>query len=256
MVFQELVRAMHLLLTVDTKTKAGGAGGKKRAQEDTGNASNVDASVRLEERGVDVAALVACCVSTTSLMASHLLNVHETGTGRGSENGIGRAVIAQQHVPVLCTHVCTALEQVLVCTPHECVSTSIGTLCAAITDVAHVALHAPSNAQLGGGLHIYADPMGALRKVLVACAQSRDFAKHGQFLVAALCDLLGNSGKQANKNKERMEALQPGIFALLEKCGGKREALQMVAPLDERGRAVLAELQKKYDREYKFRGRV
>jgi hypothetical protein len=120
----------------------------------------------------------------------------------------------------------------------------------AVAQCLHMILHLPARVPVS----TINAPIGAACRVFVALAQHKDASRQTPLLLSILLDLIGNTSYPIPK--DRLESLQPGMFALLDKCAGQKESKQVLASLGEGARAVYAELQEKYVREYKFKGRV
>jgi len=144
----------------------------------------------------------------------------------------------------------TTAEALLLGCTHDILSTGAGALVVAVTQCVHMVLHLPARVPTS----VINVPIGAACRVFTALAQHKDASRQTPLLLSIVLDLIGNTTYSIPK--ERVESLQPGMFALIDRCAGPKESKHALAPLGEGARAVHAELYDKYVREYKFKGRV
>jgi len=153
-------------------------------------------------------------------------------------------------VCLLAHHTLVAAEAFLLGSTHDILSTGAGALVVAVTQCVHMILHLPARVPTS----LINMPISAACRVFTALAQHKDASRQTPLLLSILLDVIGNTSYSIPK--ERVESLQPGMFALIDRCAGAKESKQALAPLGEGARAVHAELHDKYVREYKFKGRV
>ncbi len=159
----------------------------------------------------------------------------------------------QQPTPVVCelvSQTLAAAEVLLLGASQDGFGTGAGPLAIAVSQCVHILLHFPAGPYAS---QIMAAISAACR-VFAAASQAKETGRHAPLLLSILLDLMSNS--TFSIPKERLEALQPGMFALIDRCAANKETKQALAPLGEAARAVHAELHEKYVREYKFKGRV
>lgn len=228
---------------------------------------NASSSKRRPAKGSSTAVADAAEKGEKSLQAMQLQG--QEGEDQGAVNAAWAPVVVglvaqlsahalvwcqlQQSSSMICQlalNTLVAAEAFLLNSTHDVLSTAAGALVVAVTQCVHMVLHLPAEVPVS----MINAPIGAACRVFAALAQHKDASRQTPLLLSILLDLIGNTSYSIPK--ERLESLEPGMFALVDKCAGPKESKQALAPLGEGARAVHAELHEKYVREYKFKGRV